>query len=143
MAGCGLLVIGLVIAGSIGFKSLETNKSIQNFGSGPQMRDNLVTVRDGLQRYTKDHKGAYPETLTALVPKYLADAAALTFKKNDGQIEKLQYFRPAADTPPDEPVASYHVSDFNVIQEQRIYLRLLKDGRIVREQVFRSEHTDF
>lgn len=101
------------------------------------MHDDLVMVRDALQRYMKEHRGAYPETLTALVPKYLADATALTIKKSGGQTEKIHYFRPDTDTLSDEPVASYHISDLTLIQQQRLYLRLLKDGRIVTEQVVR------
>ncbi|HZO88214.1 MAG TPA: type II secretion system protein [Chthonomonadaceae bacterium] len=146
LAGCGVLVLIIGIAFAIAvyrFWRSPTAKRFQAaYTEAASCADNLEAIRMALNKYTTDHKGKYPPALADLVPKYLPDKSALTCGAaapggTAGSVPMhLEYRPPKPDAPPDTPVVSFRGEEASVFtQKQTIYLRLLKDGRIVMDTV--------
>jgi hypothetical protein len=138
----------LLLIALMGFAawSVGNNKGAKNLlqsaFSAPQCGQSLGQVRVALEDYRRANKGQYPEDLSALVPNYMhpdiLDACGGDVKQLGN---RLQYFPPKATTPPDAPVVSIHFGDSSIVptQVQTLYVRLLKDGRVVLDQVARTE----
>ena len=105
---------------------------------------NLVVIRAALNRYRAEHAGKYPPALAALTSKYLPDRSATTCGSEGFQTE---YTPPKPNAPADAPIVSFSGSEATIMSvrqmsmSQRIYVRLLKDGRIVVDQVQRTEQS--
>lgn len=148
LVGCGVLVlVTAIVVTVVGYrfaKSPEFQKMVSNFQSSQSCSHNLVDIRDGLDKYLAAHKGKYPANLSDLVPKYLPDKSDLTCGGTGAASGEtpppLEYTPPKPDAPGDTPVVSYYSGENAILtQKQLIYLRLLKDGRIVQDTVTRIE----
>ncbi|HLV79961.1 MAG TPA: hypothetical protein VKT32_06740 [Chthonomonadaceae bacterium] len=146
LVGCGALVILVVILGVIGAYSFSKSSGLQKVMSSamsaPQCAQRLWYVRQALDSYRKDHKGAYPTTLEALTPHYLQDSSYLSCQ--GGETSAFTYTPPRSDSPADAPVVSYSFGETEFMATTRgqitetTLVRLLKDGRIVSDQVQRT-----
>lgn len=146
LVGCGGLAVVAVILASVFFWKLGQNPNVKKFAGGigamVTCSDSLVNVRSGLEKYLRDHNGKYPSTLSALVPKYLPDENALGCSAgSDSPSLPMVYTPPTPDSPEDAIVISVRTSEMSFVstQNQVLYVRLLKDGRIVNDQVVRQE----
>ncbi|HZT40610.1 MAG TPA: hypothetical protein VFA07_00405 [Chthonomonadaceae bacterium] len=146
LVGCGALVILLVLFMIFAAYRFSKNSGFQrmmsNAMSAPQCAQRLVYVREALDSYRKDHKGAYPASLSALVPHYLNDDSYLSCQ--GGETSAFVYTPPKSDSPADTPVASYSFGESQFMAttrgqvSQTTIVRLLKDGRVVSDQINRT-----
>lgn len=148
LVGCGALIILAIIAGIFGVYSFSKSSAIQKMMSSamtaPQCARRLWYVGGALDSYRKDHKGSYPTSLSALVPHYLQDNSYLSCQ--GGLTAAFEYTPPKADSPPDAPVISYSFGELQFMAttqgqvSQTTVVRLLKDGRIVTDQINRTTY---
>lgn len=146
LAGCGGLLILLVAFLGFTYWSLTRNQEaqqlLQGVFSAPACGQSLLQVRMALEDYRRDHKGRYPEQLSDLIPRYLhpqrLDACGGTLEQ---LAPRTRYTPPDANTPPDAPVVSIRLTESAPVpaQVQTLYVRLLHDGRVILEQVARTE----
>ncbi len=143
LAGCGILLILIVVGGMIGMKSLKNSKGggigkmMANISTAQEYAPKLVKVGAALDRYRDDHGGKYPASLNALVPKYMPDKSAFTAKTSETVIE---YTPPRPNASPDAIVLSVTNGEIQILtSHSTIYYRLLKDGRIVQDQLQRVD----
>lgn len=146
LIGCGgLLVVGILCIGIL-FRSISGNpefkKVISGAVSASSCSQSLVSLRASLQSYRNDHDGKYPAKLADLVPKYVRDEAALGCPATGGNLPlPIEYTRPASDAPSDAVVLSVQGGESAVLasSQQTFYVRLLKDGSIVSDQIVRRQ----
>lgn len=143
LGGCGLVVILVSILGAVMFNRFAKDKGAQQFFNSMQSAQscvgNLNMLRAALQNYQADHKGKYPATLSTLIPKYLPNSSALTC--GTANTMTLEYTPPRLNAPSDSPVVSFRSAEavlFGKSRQVTIY-RMLKDGRIVLDNIQRSE----
>jgi hypothetical protein len=145
MAGCGVLIVLVIVGVAVlvsrnpGIKNLT-----QTITNAPACGQNLPLVREALENYRKDHKGQYPANLADLVPKYANDALTDACGGSLTQIgDKLQFTPPKSTTLKDAVVLSVNMGASSLVptQVQTLYVRLLNDGRVVMDQVSRTELT--
>jgi hypothetical protein len=148
LGGCGLLALLVVGMAALFIWQASKNPGAKNLISSitnaPSCGQNLPLLREALENYKKDHKGQYPEKLADLVPKYANDALTASCGGNLTQIgDKLQFTPPKSNAPADAVVLSASMGDSSFVptQVQTLYVRLLKDGRVVMDQVSRTELT--
>jgi hypothetical protein len=148
LVGCGVLVLICAVLFAVGiyrFNKVGGFKMVTNIMSAQSCGRNLAELRVGLEKYTAAHKGKYPPSLSDLVPKYLPDKSALTCGGTSAGNETsapltMEYTPPKPNAPSDTPVVSFRSSETSILtQRQVLYLRLLKDGRIVSDSVTRTE----
>lgn len=137
LVGCGVLAVLMVALGAAGIYSLGRNKEVRNALGGitamGSCSENLRQVRDALQQYTKEHKGKYPARLSDL-PEAVPQMCMTGDTEN-----KMQYTPPAPNAPDDTIVVSVESGGINIATQKQLYFtRLLKDGRIVFDQVVRT-----
>lgn len=145
LVGCGVLMIAAAAGLFIAVRG--PLRGVLNGGSEAQNCSNqMETVQTALSQYQNDHDGKLPAKLQALVPKYLADAAELTCGKEAGSAapRKVEYTPPGPESPPDAPVISLKISRQTILGQQTttVYLRALKDGSLVYDQVIRMPLSD-
>ena len=138
--GCGGLVI-LCILGVAAFTVLASNnkgvqKILSNAFSAPQSGQKLIAVRGALRAYRAEHNNRYPATLQDLVPKYIDAEEIAALSTEDSRAD---YTQPAANALPTTPILTLYNGSGEVFgQQQSYYVRLLKDDRIVMDQVVRT-----
>ena len=141
LVGCGalllVLVVGAIMASRFAKNSGGFSDLFKGAAAGPKYAQKLSPVSNALMSYRSDNKGKYPPSLSALVPKYLADKSALSLDEG----KKMEYTPPTADSKPESPVISIYTGSASLIQTQStiFYVRLLKNGSIVQDQVTRTE----
>lgn len=146
LAGCGgLLILGVAFLAYVWW-SVSKNEGAQKLFRGvvtaPACGQSLGQVRVALEDYRRTHKGQYPSNLTELVPKYMHPQVMDACGGSVDQLaSRTHYTPPKANAPADAPVVSIHMSDSSLVptQTQTLYVRLLKDGRVVLDQVARTE----
>lgn len=145
LGGCGVILIALFILAAIGAAKLGKLVApvVSSATAGPACAQKLMAVRTAINGYAGDHGGAYPAKLTNLVPKYLPDTTDFSFRLASGQTVTLVYYPPRKDTPPTSVVAEFETGRNSMqIANQRMdfwhYIRLLKDGLIVQDQLQRN-----
>ena len=143
LVGCGalllIIVVGAVIVSRIGDSGFQ--KLAKNAMAGPELAKKLVPISGALEGYRSDHGGKYPPSLSVLVPKYLPDKSSITVT---GEGQKIDYTPPGANANNDSTLVSIKTGDSKMsimgqTLDQVIYMRLLKDGRIVQDQMQRTE----
>ncbi len=146
LGGCGLLVVIVVVIGVAGVMRIARDpnfrKAINSAASAPQCGQNLQSVRDGLEAYRNAHGGKYPPMLAALSPKYLTDPSLLVCGSQGGERMKTEYTPPKSDSSADAPIVSYVGGETTLLAGKMTRIgsiRLLRDGRIVSDQVQRME----
>jgi hypothetical protein len=147
LVGCGTLTVIAVIftvvaiAGGMG-KQTGFQGAVTGIVSATECGQSLKSVRAALRNYRRDHNGNYPPSLSALIPDYLADEKSLGCgQSSDRSPARLEYKPPKPDAPPETIVISIFTGETSMlnIQQQSLYVRLLKDDRIVLDQVVRQE----
>ena len=138
LSGCGLVAVLGVLIGIFFIKSIGASDLVKNQGGIQVARRNLVAIRTSLNQYVQEHKGNYPRTLEESVdPAYLSYASSST-----GKTINVSYDFPAPDATDDTAIAGFYVGEMTMNLGTRIqqwtYVRLLKDGTIVQEQISRS-----
>lgn len=138
LVGCGALllifVVGIGMAFSLAPQSNGFRKVMDNAMSASSNGERILPLRDAISQYRGAHKGAYPAKIQDLVPKYLPEETLSDLKGKD-----LEYSPPKPDSSVDFVVASVKGGTGEILgQHQTIYTRLLKDDRIVMDQVTRS-----
>jgi hypothetical protein len=146
LAGCGVLILLFIGLAAFGGMWLRQNKGTKNLISSitnaPACGQNLPLLREALENYRKDHKGTYPEKLADLVPKYANDALTDSCGGSLTRIgDQIQFTPPKSTAPKDMVVLSVNMGDSSFVptQVQTLYVRLLNDGRVVMDQVSRTE----
>lgn len=141
LIGCGVLVILVVISFYIIGKKF--GGFIQNSVSSQRdCAQSLVGIRTALRDYQTKHNGKYPAKLSDLVPDYLSDRSALTC--NGDPATETTYTPPKQDAPEETAVVSFTGPESTMMEvgqsqlSQRVVVRLLKDGRIVSDQMQRT-----
>lgn len=143
LIGCGALAIVIILISAIGIWQVSKNPKTQQFLGGIQAAAgpcsaSLQQARAALKEYAEDHDGNYPSNLSALVPDYLPNEASLGCSA-DSQSLKMEYTRPTPQSSSDAIVISIRTGDVQLLNQLQIYhVRLLKDGRIVLDQVVRT-----
>lgn len=141
LVGCGALLIALVIAAVVGtFAVMRSSKGkglVNTISSATKCPQQLGMVREALDDYRSDHAGKYPPALHDLIPRYLSDDSALHCGESG---EEAVYTPPKPDSPPDAVVISIFTGEMSFVPQQRsrMYVRLLRDGSIVTDQVQRT-----
>ena len=138
LSGCGLIAVLCIVLGVFFVKSIGASDLVKNQGGIQLARKNLVEIRTSLNQYVKEHKGNYPRSLEESVdPAYLSYASSST-----GKTIKVSYDAPAPDADDDTAIAGFYVGEMTMNMgttiQQWTYVRLLKDGTIVQEQITRS-----
>ena len=135
LGGCGVLALVFIVA--VSYFAMNLGSTISNSTSGlPNAQHNLEQIRGALDDYTKAHEGRYPPSLDEIVE---ADALVYTSKK--GEKVHVEYTRPTENSASDAGVAGFFLSDmmkYGQLVEQKLYVRLLKNGSVVQEQITRS-----
>lgn len=140
LVGCGALVVVAMILGALGLKQADKGgflkKTLENASIGQQCIPNLGTVDTALERYRQDHKGKYPSSLKALIPKYLTGDSELTCG-SASDTRPMEYSPPTVNSEPDAVLVRVHTGDSSIanIQVQKGYVCLLKDGTVVTQTV--------
>ena len=141
LAGCGILLIVLVVVGMAGINAAKSGKGgigkmVTNIMAGEEYVPKMRKVSAALDQYKDDHDGKYPASLSALVPKYMPDKASYT---PDSSETNLDYTPPKPDAKPDTAILSVTNGESQILTTRTtIYVRLLKDGSIVQDQVQRT-----
>ena len=148
LAGCGILLVVVVVGGMAMVNSVKNGASSNGFGklmadaaAGPKYARNLAPINSALTSYKSDHNGAYPASLNALVPKYLSDKSYFT--PTEASLA-FDYTPPKSGAKQDAVLVSISggmtdIALFGQHTQTTQYYRLLKDGRIVQDQVTRTE----
>ena len=144
LAGCGILLVVLVIGGMALMNNFKNSKAGGGFGKmmsnievGREYAPKLVQIGAALDHYKEDHDGKYPATLNALVPKYMPDKTAFTPATSE---TVLEYTPPKPNARPDAIVVSVTNGEIVILTSRStIYYRLLKDGSIVQDQLQRVD----
>ena len=108
---CGCLIALGIIAGVIIFVIISRNPMIKNavqtgMTAGICMGQ-MKNVSQAINHYQADHN-AYPDSLNELIPKYVANEAALTCTNYPSGGE-FRYHKPALDAPGSTPILSFVV----------------------------------
>lgn len=135
LGGCGVIAIIFIV--SVAYFTMNVGKTISDFTAGlPSAEQNLLEIRDALDTYTQEHDGRYPPTLDKIVdPKLLAYTSA------KGTKVYVEYTPPDVHSASDAGVAGFYLGDMMKMRgvvDQRLYIRLLKNGTLVQEQITRS-----
>ncbi len=138
LAGCGLLVIITIVLGIVVAKG--AGGFVRDIAAAPDYKQKLIAVQSALQTYQHDHKGKYPAKLSDLVPNYLPDDSNFSYQVGDVP-HRMEYTPPVKDAPDDAVVAGFQTTQIHVMnfQTQTIYVHLLKNGRIVQDQIVRQD----
>lgn len=135
LGGCGVIALLAIIGLIVMARSPGVQDIARGIGSAGSCHGALTAIATALQEYREANKGKYPPALKALVPKYLPDEAALGCGNVQGE-----YTPPGPNAPDDAAVYTLRTGEGSLIGSQQIYyMRLLKDGRIVLDQVTRQE----
>jgi hypothetical protein len=143
LAGCGALILILIIASVFLANGLGKNGGLSGLVAGeqaaPGCKEKLASLQTALTTYRRDHKDHYPAKLADLVPNYLVDDSNFSYHDGAGD-HAMEYSPPSAGAPDDAVVAGFETGTFQLmsIQKTRIYVRLLKNGQIVMEQLTRQ-----
>lgn len=141
LAGCGILLLVMVIGGVVAFNAAKNNKGgfgkmMSNIMAGQEYIPKMRNVGEALDRYKEDHNGKYPGSLNALVPKYLPNKDAFMPQSSE---TTLDYTPPKPDAKPDAAVLSITNGESQILTTRTtLYIRLLKDGSIIQDQVQRT-----
>lgn len=144
LAGCGALVLVMFVAGVIFAKVAGKNGGISGLVAGeaaaPLCKEKLLSLQSALTTYRRDHKEQYPAKLADLIPNYLVDESSFSYKDSIGA-HSIEYTPPSKESPEDAVVAGFETGSYQIasIQKSRIFVRLLKDGRIVMDQLARQD----
>ena len=148
LTGCGILLIIIVVGVWVAINAFKASPSSKGFGklmsdaaAGPKYARNLAPISSALNSYKSDHDGAYPASLNALVPKYLTDKSYFTPTESGLSFD---YTAPKSGAKSDAILVSISggmtdIAVFGQHTQTTQYYRLLKDGRIVQDQVTRTE----
>ena len=146
LAGCGILIVLVVIGSVLAMNTLKNSKGGGGIGkfmssiqTGQEFTPKLTKVGAALTQYKEAHDGKYPASLNALIPKYLPNKSDFTPTSNETTIE---YTPPKPDAKPDAIVLSVTNGEANISfgaasSRSTLYYRLLKDGSLVQDQVQR------
>ncbi len=140
LLGCAGLFAVVFIVGIAYFTMNVGNTISSSTRSLPTAQQNLEEIRAALDTYTAAHQGQYPPTLDKIV-----DADALVYTTPKGVKVHVEYTPPNENSAPDAGVAGFYLADimkFQQLMEQKSYIRLLKNGVIVQEQITRSPLPD-
>jgi hypothetical protein len=147
LVGCGALVVIGVVFGVV-FVSRASKSGFMKDMMGsmqamPECSRKLAGVKTALDSYESDHKGKYPGSLNDLIPKYLPDKSDLTCGSTAGSAITAEYAPPKSNTAADAPVVSFYTGTTNISfgrsQSITYYVRLLRNGRIVMDQIQRTD----
>ena len=148
LAGCGIcLLLGVIFvvalansaskSGGGGFRGV-----IKNTVSAQVCGQSINSVSVAIESYRDEHKGKYPAKLTDLVPDYLADTATVDCGGTVKQLgDKLVYHVPSQKAPDDTMMVEIHMGTASIgsIQTTLSYVRILKNGEVVVDQVTRQK----
>jgi len=143
LVGCGVIALLVVVIGgfllSKGLKNVGAKGMFSVMASVGPAAESVEKVGTGLEGYEKDHRGQYPPTLDALVPKYVADKSAFFCGESDAQ-KPMEYTVPKPNAEESSVVIRVHIGDIAIMptQVQKMYVCLLKNGQIVSEQNVRT-----
>ncbi len=142
MVGCGVIALLLVIFGAVVANRFVHNPGGKGFigvmTSVTPAAQSVRTMGTSIESYQKDHDGKYPPTLEALIPKYVADKAALSCGSSEDP-KPMEYSQPKPDASVEAVVVRVHIGDIVLPnQRQQMYICLLKSGDVVSEQVART-----
>lgn len=136
LLGCAGLFALIFIVG-IAYVTLNMGSTISNSTRAlPGAQQNLEEIRAALDTYTAAHQGQYPPSLDKIV-----DPDTLVYTSKTGETVHVEYTPPNANSTPDAGVAGFYLGDmikFQQIMDQKLYIRLLKNGSIVQEQITRT-----
>ena len=140
LLGCaGLFAIVFIVG--IAYFTMNVGSTISSSTrSLPGAQQKLEEIRAALDTYTAAHQGQYPASLDKIV-----DANALVYTSKTGEKVHVEYTPPTAASPQDAGVAGFYLGDmmkFQQLMDQKLYIRLLKNGVIVQEQITRSPLPD-
>ncbi|HEV2472157.1 MAG TPA: hypothetical protein VGS41_05795 [Chthonomonadales bacterium] len=136
LVGCGALILIVAIVAvvatiNLGKKSSGFGGIVRNAMSTEGCLRKLVTVRNAMEIYKKDHASRYPPKLQDLVPGYLSDASAWSCGS-----AAPQYHVPKPAEAPGTPVLTIQTGQTSVMMVTiDTYARLLKNGELVQVQV--------
>ncbi len=143
VGGClGLLAVGtilVVMSAKALLRDPGLQKTLTNAQSAPERSEKLQDIKNALERYRQSNGGAFPNTLEDLVKAKSLTESELVF--DPAAHVKYLYTKPAENAPADAVVVSTpgdKTSMFGVV-EQITYYRLLKDGRVVQDQLSRTD----
>jgi hypothetical protein len=140
-----LAVVGVIIAANYFKNDPRVRKMVKEATASPAYGQRLITIKDALEKYRQAHGEKYPTALNDLVPEYLPDRSALEETIGTGaEARKLIYTPPKPDAPDSAPVVSFEgqETEFFAGASQVQNVRLLKNGRVVIDQVTRRELTE-
>lgn len=144
LAGCGALILVLIVAGVILARGLGKNGGFSGLVAGeeaaPICKEKLQSLQTALTTYRRDHKDHYPPQLADLIPNYMVDDSNFSYTDSNGS-HAIEYTPPGSSSPDDAIVAGFETGSYQIasIQKSRIFVRLLKNGRIVMDQLARQE----
>lgn len=135
LVGCGAILLLFVAGIWLAFsKDFGLRKVMDNAVSASTNGERILPLRQAITQYRSSHKGAYPATVQALVPKYLPEETLKELKEKG-----LEYNAPKQDASANFVVASVAGGKGEILgQVQTTYTRLLKDDSIVMDQVTRT-----
>lgn len=135
LGGCGVIAIIFIV--SVAYFTMNVGKTISDSTAGlPSAEQNLLEIRDVLDTYTQEHDGHYPPTLDKIV-----DSKLLVYTSSKGAKVYVEYTPPDYHSASDAGVAGFYLGDMMKMRgvvDQRLYIRLLKNGTLVQEQITRS-----
>jgi hypothetical protein len=146
LAGCGLVLLIGVIGVMTAFSKLSKGEGgglggvMKNSISAQSCGQSMETVSAALEAYQVANKGKYPAKLADLVPKYLTDDATEICGGKVSELgKKLMYRVPQPKDADDAVVVEVFTgkSDFMMTSTTN-YVRILKDGQVVVDQVTRQ-----
>jgi hypothetical protein len=147
LAGCGIcLLLGVIFIVALANAASKSNSGfggvIKNTVSAQVCGQSINSVSVAIAAYRTDHKGKYPAKLTDLVPDYLADSATVDCGGTVKELgDKLIYHVPSPKAPDDTMMVEINMGEasFGNIQTTLSYVRILKSGEVVVDQVTRQK----
>jgi hypothetical protein len=150
--GCLILAVLVVIAIFIGVATFKGNPKVMEFSkSMSKMQQsesasvscgqNMTEVRRALNAYRDAHHNNYPASLKDLSPKYMPAGTDVCSSAPGSTPINPVYTPPGKGSPDDAPVISYEAGNVSMfgVEQMTIYVRLLKNDKIVQDQVTRVE----
>jgi|GEM_PF-2472980 len=148
LAGCGIcLLLGVIFIVALANSASKGGGGgfggvIKNTVSAQVCGQSMESVSVAIEAYRADHKGKYPAKLTDLVPDYLADSATVDCGGTVKQLgDKLVYRIPPQKAPDETAVVEIHMGSASIgsLQTTLSYVRILKNGEVVVDQVTRQK----
>jgi hypothetical protein len=142
--GClGLMIIGVLILFFGGRALVNTfGRPIEEvLGKAQVIVPKQRAVYDALQRYARENKGKYPQSLKQLAPKYVPEDPTRPIRFPDGTEVQLVYKPPKPDATPDtvilehKPAIKTSMEIFGQKVDMEFTYQVQLNGEIYQQQV--------